>query len=119
MTLKTHHAERMKRARNSMHRIRRLAEQMGMCPEACKRAFVVCVQAPALYGVELWWDDGKARKSRTGQKLQNEGGRTTTGELPDHQSGGRDGPTEQQKPTTCAEANVTTEGQPGQVTAGL
>jgi len=30
--------------------------QLGMCPDACRRGLV---QASALYGAELWWDDRK------------------------------------------------------------
>jgi len=35
--------------------------QMGTCPDACRRTLVAYMQASALYGAELWWDE-----SRTG-----------------------------------------------------
>jgi len=57
MTLKEHHSARMKSARKAMGRIRRLTGQTGLCPGACRKALVACVQATALYGAELWWDD--------------------------------------------------------------
>jgi len=57
MALKEHHSARMKSARKAMGRIRRLTGQVGLCPGACIKALVACVQATALYGAELWWDD--------------------------------------------------------------
>jgi len=66
MTLKEYHSARMKKARKAMHYIRRLTGQMGMCPDACRGTLVACVQASALYGAELWWDDreGSGVKNR-------------------------------------------------------
>jgi len=57
MTVKEHHSARMKKARRVMQCIRRLTGQMALCPDACKRALVACVQASALYRAELWCDD--------------------------------------------------------------
>jgi len=52
------------------------------CPGACRKA---CVQATALYGAELWWDDreGAGVKNRRDeiQKLENQLGRAVTGNL--------------------------------------
>ena len=59
MTLKEHHSARVVKARKAMHCIRRLTGRLGMCPDACRRALVACVQASAPYGAELWWDDWK------------------------------------------------------------
>ena len=66
ITLKEYHSARMKKARKAMHYIRRLTGQMGMCPDACRGTLVACVQASALYGAELWWDDreGSGVKNR-------------------------------------------------------
>ena len=80
MTLKEHHSARMKKARKANHCIRRLMGQLGMCPDDCRRAARgVCVQASALYGAELWWDDrkGSGVKNRCDelQKLENQLGR--------------------------------------------
>ena len=48
MTLKEHHSARMKSAQKAMGRIRRLTGQAGLCPGACRKALVACVQATAL-----------------------------------------------------------------------
>jgi len=83
MTLKEHHSARMKSARKAMGRIRRLTGQAGLCPGACRKALVACVQATALYGAELWWDDRKGAGVKTRcddlQKLENQMGRAVTG----------------------------------------
>ena len=57
MTLKGHHSARVKTARKAMYRIRHLTGQMELCPDACRRRLMAYVQASALYGAELWWDD--------------------------------------------------------------
>jgi len=83
MSLKEHHSARMKSARKAMGRIRRLTGQAGLCPGACRKALVAYVQATALYGAELWWDDreGAGVKNRRDeiQKLENQLGRAVTG----------------------------------------
>jgi len=83
MTLKEHHSARMKKARRAAGCIRCLTGQMGLCPAACKKALVACVQASALYGAELWWDDrkGAGAKNRCDelQKLESQMGRAITG----------------------------------------
>jgi len=61
----------MKSARKAMGRIRRLTGQAGLCPGACRKALVACVQATALYGAELRRDEI--------QKLENQLGRAVTG----------------------------------------
>ena len=47
----------------------------GLRGRACRKALVACVQATALYGAELWWDDRKGAgvKNRCDelQKLEN------------------------------------------------
>jgi len=83
MTLKEYHSARMKKARRAMGCIRRLTGKMGLCPAACKKALVACVQASALYGAELWWDDrnraGVKNRCDELQKLENQMGRAVTG----------------------------------------
>jgi len=83
LTLKEHHSARMKRARTGAQRVRRLTGQMELCSDACRRALVACVQASALYGSELWWDDreGVGVKSRRDelQRLDSQLGRAVTG----------------------------------------
>ena len=53
MTLEEHHAVRTKKVRKAMQYIRHLMGQLGMRPDACRRALVACVQASALYVAEL------------------------------------------------------------------
>jgi len=53
LTLKDHH-DRMKKARNAQTRLRRLAGQVGLSPENCRRVQTACVQAATLFEAELW-----------------------------------------------------------------
>jgi len=80
MTLKEHHSARMKKARTTARRVRRLAGQIGLCPNACRRTLV---QASALYGAELWSDDqeGAGVKNQRDelQRLENQLGMAVTG----------------------------------------
>jgi len=89
---------------------------------------VVCVQASALYGAELWRDDRSEVPVRRAPKAGDPAREGDNREFQDHQSGSHDGrvghatsrePTEQQKPTPLAEANVVTQGRPGQVPTRL
>jgi len=91
MTLKEHHSARVKKAQREMHCIRRLTGQMGLCPDACKWALVACVQASALYGAELWWDDRKGEGVRRAPETGKPAGAGGDGKRPDDKSGGRDG----------------------------
>jgi len=127
MTLKEHHSARMKSARKAMGRLRRLTGQMGLCPDACRKALVACGQATALYGAELWWDGRKGAgvKNRCDelQKLENQLGWAVTGNFRTTNLG-RVGiapggvPLEQQKPTSCAKADVVAQGKPSEVPPG-
>ena len=47
LTLKDHHDVRMKKARNAQNRLRRLAGQVGLSPENCRKVQAACVQAAA------------------------------------------------------------------------
>jgi len=87
MTLKVHHSVRMKLARKVMQCIRRLTGQMGMCPDACRRALVACIQALTLYGAELWCDVRKSKAGVTNFRSWKSAGESGDGELPDHQPG--------------------------------
>jgi len=88
MTLKEHHSARMKKARKVMHCIRRLTGQLGMCPDACRRTLVACVQEPALYGAELWVGRpgglGSHKPLRRAPKAAEPARECHNGELPDH-----------------------------------
>jgi len=71
LTLKDHHATRLKSGQNAMARLRRLTGWMGLSPANCKRVMAVCVQSVAMFGAKLWWKGGNARGT-TGwaEKLQ-------------------------------------------------
>jgi len=56
LTPKEHHATRLKNGRNAMSRLKRLAWQMGLSPENCKKVMTACIQSVAMLGVELWWE---------------------------------------------------------------
>ena len=65
-------------ARNAQNRLRRLAGQVGLAPENCRR-----VQAAALFGSVLWWkgDGAHGTKNRQEdvQKAINQEARLTLG----------------------------------------
>jgi len=54
LTLKDHHDVRMKKARNAQNRLRRLAGQVGLSLENCRKVQAARVQAAVLFGSELW-----------------------------------------------------------------
>jgi len=83
LTLKEHHATRLKSGRNAMTRLRRLTGRMGLSPANCRRIMTACVQSVAMFGAELWWTGGNVRGT-TGQAeelqlLVNQQGRAITG----------------------------------------
>ena len=82
LTLKEHHATRLKSGRNAMTHLRRLTGHMGLSPANCRRIRTACVQAIAMFGDKLWWKGGNARGT-TGcaeelQLLVNQQARVTT-----------------------------------------
>ena len=83
LTLKEHHATRLKSGRNTMTRLRRLTGRMGLSPANCRRIMTACVQAIAMFGAELWWKGGNARgttgRTEELQLLVNQQARATTG----------------------------------------
>jgi len=84
LTLKEHHDVRMKKARNAQNRLRRLAGQVGLSLENCRRVQSACAQAAALFGSELWWKGenahGMVGRREDIQKLVNQEARG----VPDH-----------------------------------
>ena len=83
LTLKEHHAGRLKSGRNAMNRLRRLTGRMGLAPANCRKIMTACVQSVAMFGSELWWKGGNVRGT-TGradelQLLVNQQARATTG----------------------------------------
>jgi len=83
LTLKEHHATRLKSGRNAMTRLRRLTGRMGLSPANCRRIMTACVQSIAMFGAELWWKGGNVRgttgRAEELQLLVNQQGRATTG----------------------------------------
>jgi len=55
LTLKEHHATRMKNGRKAMTRLSRRTGQMGLSPANCRKVVTACVQSVAMFGAELWW----------------------------------------------------------------
>jgi len=83
LTLKEHHATRLKSGRNAMNRLKRLTGQMGLSPANCRRVMSACVQSVAMFGAELWWKGGNVRgttgRAEELQLLVNREARATTG----------------------------------------
>jgi hypothetical protein len=83
LTLKEHHATRLKSGRNAMTRLRRLTGNMGLSPTNCRRIMTACIQSVALFGAELWWKGGNVRgttgRAEELQRLVNQQARATTG----------------------------------------
>ena len=55
LTLKEHHAVRLKEGKKAMERLRRFTGQMGLSPANCRKVMTVCIQSVAMFGSELWW----------------------------------------------------------------
>ena len=83
LTLKEHHAVRMKKGRQAMARLHRLTGQMGLSPTNCRKVMTACVQSVAMYGAELWWKgdlaEGTIGRAKELQILVNQEARATTG----------------------------------------
>jgi hypothetical protein len=72
LSLKEHHTTMMSKACRAEARVRSLRGKFGLSPENIRKIQVAAVQAVALYGAELWWDERK-NHSRTSdlQKFVN------------------------------------------------
>ena len=82
LTLRDHQRTMMKKGRNALARLRRLAGQMGLISGNCRKVMTACVQSVAMYGTELWWK-GAGKQGMTGgaeelQKLVNQEARAVT-----------------------------------------
>jgi hypothetical protein len=66
LTLKDHHAIKMKEGRKAMGRLRRLTGQMGLSPVNCRRVMTACIQSVAMFGPEPWWK-GEATQGTIGR----------------------------------------------------
>jgi len=64
----------MKKGRSALARLRRLAGQMGLTSDNCRRRKVMtaCVRSVARYSTELWWRcEGKQGMTGGEEELQN------------------------------------------------
>ena len=91
LTLKEHHAVRMKRGRKAMTRLHRLTGQMGLSPTNCRKVMTACVQSAAMFGAELWWKgdlaEGTIGRAKGTPAAGQPGGTYDNGLLPDNQPG--------------------------------
>jgi len=90
LTLKGHHAVRMKEGRKAKARLHRLTGQMGLSPANCRKDMTACIQSAAMFGSELWWKGdhvtGTKGRAEELQLLVNQEPRDNR-LLPDNQSG--------------------------------
>jgi hypothetical protein len=82
LTLKEHHNTMMSKAYRAEARVRSLQGKFSLSPENVRKIQVAAVQAVALYGAELWWDETKNIGRTTDlQKLVKRQPRSITGML--------------------------------------
>ena len=83
LTLRDHHATRLKQGHKAMARLRRLTGKMGLSPDNCRKVMTACVQSVAMFGAELWWKGDHVRGTMGQveeiQVLVNQEARATTG----------------------------------------
>jgi len=83
LTLRDHHATRLKQGQKAMTRLRRLTGQMGLSPANCRKVMTACIQSVAMFGSELWWKGDHVRgtmgQANELQLLVNQEARATTG----------------------------------------
>ena len=83
LTLRDHHATRLKQGQKAMTRLRRLTGQMGLSPANCRKVMTACIQSVAMFGSELWWKGDHVWETMGQpnelQLLVNQEARATTG----------------------------------------
>jgi len=83
LSLKGHHAVRIKEGRKAKARLHRLTRQMGLSPANCRKVMMACIQSVAMFGSELWWKGeyvtGTKGQVEDLQLLVNQEARATTG----------------------------------------
>jgi len=83
LTLKEHHAVRLKEGKKAMERLRQLTGQMGLSPANCCKVMTACIQSVAMFGSDLWWKgdrvDGTIGRAEELQKEVNKQTRAVTG----------------------------------------
>jgi len=71
LMFKERHNQRMKKARAADARFRTVTPTLRVFPETVLAVLVVCVQAVALYGSDLWWDTEDVGRWDNLQLLRN------------------------------------------------
>jgi len=83
LTLKGHHAVRMKEGRKAKARLHRLTRQIGLSLANCRKVVTACIQSAAMFGSELWWKGdhvtGTKGRAEELQLVVNQEARATTG----------------------------------------
>jgi len=83
LTLKGHHAIRLKNRKNAMAPLCRLAGQMVLTPANRRKVMTACIQSVAMFSSELWWKgdqtQGAVKRANELQLLINQEARATTG----------------------------------------
>ena len=83
LTLKRHHARRMKDGKNALTRLQRLTGQLGLSPANCRKVMTACIQSVPMFGAVLWWKGDLAKRTQGRadeiQLLVNQEARATTG----------------------------------------
>jgi len=87
------------------NRLRRLAGQVGLSPEDCRRVQAACVQAAAHFGSELWWKGDGAHGTGGCPEGDQPRSKAHTGSLPDGQP-------RSPQPGIGTQASAGTTGQP-------
>ena len=82
LTFKEHHNRCMKKARAAEARLRALTRMHGIIPERVRAIQFACIQAVALYGSELWWDQKETGRREDLQLLLDRQARSTLSALP-------------------------------------
>jgi hypothetical protein len=82
LSLKVHHNTMISKAYRAEARVRSLRRKFSLSPENVRKIQVAAVQAVALYGAELWWDETKNHfRTSDLQKFVNRQSRPITGML--------------------------------------
>jgi hypothetical protein len=83
LTLKVHHATRLKEGKEGDGTAPPLTGQMRLSPVNCRKAMTACAQSVATFGAELWWKGDHVRgtvgQADELQLLANQEARATTG----------------------------------------
>jgi len=65
LTLRDHHAIRLKNRKNAMAGLRRLAGQMEHSSSNCRKVMTACIHSVAMFGLKLWWKGDHTRGTVT------------------------------------------------------